>query len=94
MGFYQLEQFLDYKARFTGSAVVTVPANYTSQRCPKCGGIHKEYRHHNTHEYICENCGYRANDDLTGARNIYLLGTMYVSGVEKPRFKKTKSVEN
>ena len=92
--FYQLEQFLDYKARFAGSAVVTVPANYTSQRCPKCGGIHKEYRHHNTHEYICENCGYRANDDLTGAKNIYLLGTMYVSGVEKPRFKKTNSVEN
>ena len=57
-------------------------------KCPKCGGIHKEYRHHDTHEYICENCGYRANDDLTGARNIYLLGTMYVSGVDKPRFKK------
>lgn len=55
------------RARLTGSTVVKVAAEYTSQRCHKCGGIHKEYRHHNTHEYICESCGsYRANDDLTG----------------------------
>jgi len=86
--FYQLEQFLGYKAHLAGNAVVKVAAEYTSQRCPKCGGIHKEYRHHDTHEYICKNCGYRANDDLTGARNIYLLGTMYVSGIEKPKFEK------
>lgn len=86
--FYQLEQFLGYKARLAGSAVVKVAAEYTSQRCPKCGGIHKEYRHHDIHEYICKNCGYRANDDLTGVRNIYLLGTMYVSGIEKPKFEK------
>lgn len=89
--FYQFEQFLGYKARLAGSTVVKVAAEYTSQRCPKCGGIHKEYRHHNTHEYICENCGYRANDDLTGARNIYLLGTMYVSGIEKPQFEKLRA---
>ena len=87
--FYQLEQFLGYKARLSGSAVVKVAAAYTSQRCPKCGGIHKEYRHHDTHEYICRSCGsYRANDDLTAARNIYLLGTMYVNGIEKPKFEK------
>ena len=88
--FYQFEQFLTYKARLAGGDVVKVSANYTSQRCPKCGGIHKEFRHHDTHEYICENCGYRANDDLTGARNIYLLGTLYVSGVENPKFGKPK----
>ena len=90
--FYQLEQFLSYKARKAGSAVVKVDAHYTSQRRPKCGGIHREYRHHKTHEYICESCGhYRANDDLTGARNIYLLGTMYVSGIEKPKFEKLEA---
>jgi len=88
--FYQFEQFLAYKARLAGSDIVKVSANYTSQRCPKCGGIHKEFRHHDTHEYICGNCGYRANDDLTGARNIYLLGTLYVSGVENPKFGKSK----
>lgn len=90
--FYQFEQFLSYKARLTGSSVIKVSASYTSQRCPKCGGIHKEFRNHATHEFFCQNCGYRANDDLTGARNIYLLGTMYVSGVEKPKFEKFGNV--
>ena len=93
--FFQFEQLLAYKARLKGSAVVKVAAQYTSQRCPKCGGIHKEYRHHHTHEYICKSCNsYRANDDLTGARNIYLLGTMYVSGIEQPKFEKLEPATN
>jgi IS605 OrfB family transposase len=92
--FYQLEQFLGYKARLADSAVVKVAAEYTSQRCPKCGGIHKEFRNHKTHEYVCGNCGYQANDDLTGARNIYVLGTMYVSGVEKPKFERLEPTAN
>lgn len=92
--FYQLEQLLGYKARLTDSAIIKVSAEYTSQRCPKCGGIHKEFRNHKNHEYICGNCGYRANDDLTGARNIYVLGTMYVSGVEKPKFERLEPTVN
>ena len=86
--FYQLEQFLAYKAFLKGSSVVKVSAAYTSQRCPKCGQIHKENRKHENHEYICDLCGYHANDDLTGARNIFLLGTLYVSGIENPKFEK------
>lgn len=84
--FYQLEQFLTYKAHEAGSEVIKVSANYTSQRCPKCGRIHKENRDHKTHEYICDSCGYRSNDDRVGAMNIYTLGTMYVSGDTNPRF--------
>ena len=84
--FYQLEQFLTYKAQRSGSMVLKVPADYTSQRCPKCGRIHKENRHHDTHEYICDSCGYSSNDDRIGAMNLYELGTMYVSGDTNPRF--------
>lgn len=84
--FYQLEQFLGYKAIETGSAIIKVPARYTSQRCPKCGRIHKENRNHQLHEYICDACGYRSNDDRTAAMNLYELGTMYVSGDVNPRF--------
>lgn len=84
--FYQLEQMLTYKALEAGSSVVKVSAEFTSQRCPKCGRIHKENRHHNIHEYICDACGYRSNDDRVGAMNIYTLGTMYVSGDANPRF--------
>lgn len=39
--FYQLEQFLTYKAHLNNCEVVEVSAQYTSQRCPKCGVIKK-----------------------------------------------------
>ena len=84
--FYQLEQYLTYKAQERGSEVLKVPADYTSQRCPKCGRIHKDNRHHDIHEYVCDSCGYRSNDDRVGAMNLYTLGTMYVSGDANPRF--------
>ena len=84
--FYELEQFLTYKAEQIGSQVLKVPADYTSQRCPKCGRIHKENRDHKIHEYICDSCGYRSNDDRVAAMNLYELGTMYVSGDTNPRF--------
>ena len=84
--FYQLEQFLIYKAHEAGSEVLKVKADYTSQRCPKCGRIHKENRDHDLHEYVCDCCGYRSNDDRVGAMNIQLLGTMYISGDTNPRF--------
>ena len=85
--FYQLEQFLTYKAIENHSVVVKVDPWCTSQRCPKCGAVRKEQRHHHEHEYVCS-CGYRANDDLNGARNIQMLGTLWVSGNEKPSIKK------
>lgn len=84
--FYQLEQFLSYKAEEIGSKVIKVSAEYTSQRCPKCGRIHKLNRHHEIHEYICDTCGYRSNDDRVGAMNIQTLGALYVSGDANPRF--------
>ena len=90
--FFQLEQFLTYKAHAAKSEVLQVSARYTSQRCPKCGSIHKEHRHHDIHEYICDNCGYRSNDDRVGAMNIQQLGALWISGDEHPRYSKTVSV--
>ena len=87
--FYQLEQFLTYKAHLNNSEVVEVSAKYTSQRCPKCGVIKKDNRHHEKHEYHCTNCGYCSNDDRIGAMNIQLLGTQYISGQEQPKFELT-----
>ena len=87
--FYQLEQFLTYKAHLHNSEVVEVSAKYTSQRCPKCGVIKKDNRNHEKHEYHCDNCGYRSNDDRIGAMNIQLLGTQYISGQEQPKFELT-----
>lgn len=85
--FYQLEEFLSYKAHVRRSEVLKVAAKYTSQRCPKCGSIVKSNRHHDTHEYRCQ-CGYRSNDDRVGAMNIQLLGTLWISGEEHPHFER------
>ena len=87
--FYQLEQFLTYKAHLNNSEVVEVSAKYTSQRCPKCRVIKKDNRNHGKHEYHCINCDYRSNDDRIGAMNIQLLGTQYISGQEQPKFELT-----
>ena len=84
--FYALEQYLIYKAAEKGSFVIKVSPKYTSQRCPKCGRIRKENRIHDRHEYICDACGYRSNDDRIGAMNLLDLGLQYLSGIEKPMF--------
>ena len=86
--FYQLEQFLSYKAMENNSNVIKVSAKYTSQRCPICGNIDKNNRDHKNHLYECE-CGYKSNDDRVGAMNIYNLGLMWLAGVENPRYKLT-----
>ena len=85
--FYQLEQFLTYKAYENRSEVLKVSAKYTSQRCPKCGTIYKENRDHHRHLYRCQ-CGYSSNDDRIGAMNIQLLGTMWISGDNHPRYER------
>ena len=85
--FYQLEQFLTYKAHENRSEVLKVSARYTSQRCPKCGTIRKENRGHHKHLYSCQ-CGYKSNDDRIGAMNIQLLGTMWISGDNNPRYER------
>lgn len=85
--FYDLETKLTYKAHEYGSEVIKVDASYTSQRCPRCGRIHKENRSHKKHIYVCDKCGFQTNDDRIGAMNIWLLGTLWVSGDEKPTFK-------
>jgi len=84
--FYQLEQFLTYKAHEVGSEVLKVSAYLTSQRCPKCGRIRKENRYHHEHEYVCDCCGYHSNDDRSAAMNILNLGTLWMSGDENPRY--------
>ena len=84
--FYQLEQMLTYKAHLNGSEVITVSAQYTSQRCPQCGIIRKDNRNHEHHEYCCVNCGYRSNDDRIGAMNIQELGQRYLTGIKNFKY--------
>lgn len=90
--FYDFEQKLIYKATASGSQVISCDAHYTSQRCPKCGLIDSKNRNKSKHEFCCQSCLYRTNDDRVGAMNIQFLGTLYNSGNLKPAFDKLEVI--
>jgi transposase len=66
--FWQLEQFLGYKAEAAGKQVVKVDARYTSQKCSECGMIDKKSR--NKSHYKCVGCGHTEHADINAAKNI------------------------
>lgn len=67
--FYQLEQFIKYKAKAKGIRVVYVDPRYTSQKCNKCGHISRSNRTNQT-QFKCVHCGYTLNADLNASFNI------------------------
>jgi IS605 OrfB family transposase len=67
--FFQLEQFLTYKANVKGIGIVKVVARYTSQTCSKCGFCARDNRKSQA-KFECKACGFRSNADLNASRNI------------------------
>jgi IS605 OrfB family transposase len=74
--FFQLKQFITYKAELAGVVVIGVNPAYTSQRCFKCGTIRKANRQGS--KYKCE-CGYENNSDVNGALNIAVKGAAIIN---------------
>ena len=69
--FYQLQNFIKYKAKLAGIKVKYISPKYTSRRCSKCGQIKKSNRKGSL--YSCK-CGNHINADLNASRNIAHLG--------------------
>ena len=67
--FNRLRDLLTYKAEAHGCAVVGVDPRKTSQRCSRCGHIHRSNRHSQS-RFKCRKCGFELNADLNGSRNI------------------------
>ena len=65
--FYELQNFIEYKAKLEGIEVDYINPAYTSQSCNSCGIINKSNRKRNL--YSCR-CGYKVHADLNAARNI------------------------
>ena len=80
--FYQLRQFLVYKAIKHGVKILFVDPRYTSQTCHNCNHIHpthgKSYR--SGKKFTCGHCGWTGDADLNGSKNIAALGV----SVNKP----------
>jgi IS605 OrfB family transposase len=67
--FHQFRMFVDYKARMSGVAVVTVDPRNTSRACSSCGHTEKQNRPSQA-KFRCRCCGYSSHADINAARNI------------------------
>ena len=69
VGLYGIREKLTYKAERIGKNVITVPPQYTSQKCSNCGHINKKNRKSQS-KFNCVKCGFKINADLNAAINI------------------------
>ncbi|EPC5754974.1 RNA-guided endonuclease InsQ/TnpB family protein, partial [Klebsiella pneumoniae] len=86
-GWYEMRRQLEYKQRWRGGEVQTVNPAYTSQKCSCCGHTAKKNRQSQA-VFVCVACGYEANADINGARNILAAGHAVLSGINPGRARK------
>ena len=67
--FFQLRQFLTYKAAWAGVPVHLVDPRNTSRMCSACGHCEKANRRSQA-EFLCQRCGFTLNADQNAAINI------------------------
>lgn len=72
--FYQLEQFLRYKAEVQGFDVIEVDPRNTSRGCSRCGYVSRSNRHR--HDFRCKACGYETHADRNAALNVRSRGIL------------------
>lgn len=67
--FYELQQFITYKAAKYGITVRKINPYHTSQICSCCGHWEEGQRIDQAH-FVCKSCGTELNADYNAARNI------------------------
>ena len=83
-GFFQLRQYVTYKAAMAGVPVILVDPRHTSQECHHCGHIAKVNRP-TQNRFSCHRCGYSTNADFNAAQNIKHRGAVNRRIVAQPR---------
>lgn len=76
--FYQLRNYITYKAEQHGVPLFIVPAPYTSQTCSECGHCEKANRR-SQELFLCCSCGHTENADFNASKNISRLGEQSTS---------------
>lgn len=67
--FFQLRQFVAYKAQLAGVEVALIDPRDTSRTCHCCGAVDKASRR-SQDQFRCQHCGHEAHADINAARNI------------------------
>jgi IS605 OrfB family transposase len=73
--FRQLREFLIYKAKRVGIALLCVDPRNSSRTCRRCGYVDKKNRKSQA-DFSCLRCGHTANADLNAARNLATRGAV------------------
>ena len=84
--YYQLQTFVEYKAKQRGIPVFYVAPQYTSQRCCRCGHIESSNRKSKS-LFQCNSCGRVEDADVNAGFNI---ASLYQLGI--PRFTKDRDL--
>lgn len=81
--FFQLRQFVEYKAILAGVEVVLIDPRDTSRTCNSCGTVDKANRASQA-EFRCRHCGHEAHADTNAARNVRAKALVMAPKVSEP----------
>lgn len=89
--YYQLQQYITYKAEMAGITVRKIDPSYTSQTCSECGNLEKSQRKSQS-VFVCanpecNNYNEEVNADYNAAKNI-AISTRFVQEEESKKSKK------
>ena len=77
-GFYQLQNFIEYKARLRGIPLVYVEPRNTSKECSRCGSVGTR----DGKKFVCPN-GHVEHADVNAGFNIALRPSIVQSAIER-----------
>lgn len=82
--YYQLQQFIEYKANREGILIKYVDSFHTSQTCSKCSH-YEDGQREKQDTFCCKSCGFKDNADYNAARNI-AASTRYIIKKEESEY--------
>lgn len=83
VGFGTLNQMIAYKIEQKGGLMLVLPTKQIkpSQRCPKCGVVHKEWAQLDRRYHICSDCKFEIERDKGSAMVMYNVATNQQQGL-------------